>query len=117
MTLGHEARAAFLTVGNQLDFRHAGQTVQDRDMTFARHAEDVPHSLVTKTLSHCMTAYHSIASRPFEFVIIFLPAYNPCPSRLSMFWLSAHADIATRAAIAKDVAIMLIAADSGGYDV
>src|SRR5437867_11812010 len=70
VTFGHEARTAFLPIGDQFDFRHAAQTVQYGDVTFSRHTEYVPYAFVAKTLSDCMITQHTF---PLGLSIIFSP--------------------------------------------
>src|SRR6266550_8505453 len=61
----HKTGAAFLAIGNQANFRRAVESVQNRDITFTRHAEDMPYTLVAETLSHCVTGNHNLSFPQF----------------------------------------------------
>src|SRR4030095_120343 len=63
IALGHEAGAALLPIGDQLNFGNAAQPVQERYVAFTGHTENMAHTFVANTLSHCMTGEHEIFLR------------------------------------------------------
>src|SRR5512135_888256 len=66
VALRHKTGAALLAVGDQSNFGNTAQPIQKRDVTFPRHAKDMAHTLVAKTLSDSVTGDHSSSSCNFR---------------------------------------------------
>src|SRR5438552_1299299 len=56
----HEARPAFVAVGDELYLLGFAHTIQDGCKTFARNVEHVAHALIAQTVHNGVAAIHTV---------------------------------------------------------
>src|ERR1044071_1454816 len=62
VTFRHEGRTAFLSVGNEFDFREVAEAIEHGDVAFPGYAEDVAHTFIAKTVGDGMASKHTLIS-------------------------------------------------------